>query len=116
MFRALKLIDVATGAEQAAYLAKDARPVAFSPDGKLLATALYTGEECFSGTWRRGSEVVLAEHKGLIFCVDFAPDGKRLATACEDGSVKITGPPPQRRAILSRAPPRRRKTRQRQSP
>ena len=79
MFRALKLIDVATGEVRASLpLENNASPVAFSPDGKLLATALHTGEVLVWDVTSSRRKWTLAEHKGLVFRIDFAP-GRQVA-------------------------------------
>ena len=65
--------------------------VAWSPDGKRLATASWaqrvtvwdatTGKETFS----------LRGHRGRVNSVAWSPDGARLASAGDDGTVKIWG-------------------------
>src|SRR5262249_19137364 len=69
------------------------RCVAFSPDGKLLASA--------SGNYGQSGEVkvwdvatgrehlCLHGHKDLVSCVVFSPDGRRLAAA--NGGVRARG-------------------------
>jgi WD40 repeat protein len=67
--------------------------MAFSPDGKTLATVsrdvnatiklwdARTAQERGTGTLRG--------HTGTIHCVAFSPDGKRLATASADRTIKL---------------------------
>jgi WD40 repeat protein len=63
--------------------------VAFSPDGKRLATASYNH---MAKIWDAdsGQEVLtLRGHSNNVNSVAFSPDGKRLATASNDNTAKI---------------------------
>ena len=67
------------------------RSIAFSPDGKLIATASWTGDLPVT-LWdgNSGSMLfVLTGHFGSITAVDFSPDSKTLATASLDSTVRI---------------------------
>jgi WD40 repeat protein len=67
--------------------------VAFSPDGKRLASASGTyqaGEPGEVKVWdmERGKELyTLLGHNSCVFCVAFSPDGKRLVTS--DGAWRL---------------------------
>lgn len=63
--------------------------VAFSPDGKLLATA---GYDRLIKLWdiATGQEVrTLKDHSDTIYALTFSPDGKLLASAAADRAVKV---------------------------
>jgi serine/threonine protein kinase len=67
----------------------DARCVAFSPNGTLLATG---GQDGLIKTWDvpDGKErKVFKGHKGEVYAIGFAPTGKLLASIGEDRSLRL---------------------------
>ncbi len=63
--------------------------MAYSPDGKRLATA---SEDQTAKVWdaETGKELLtLRGHSGSVYGVAYSPDGKRLATASADGTVQV---------------------------
>src|SRR5581483_997993 len=75
-----------------------AHSVAFSHDGKILATA---GQDSYVRLWALPTGMELASFKGpggLINAVCFSPDDKTIAFACDNGAVllaEIKQPPGQ---------------------
>lgn len=65
------------------------RSVAFSPDGKMLATG---SEDNTAKVWNleTGEPILTLEgHRNFVASVAFSFDGKKLATGSEDNTVKI---------------------------
>jgi WD40 repeat protein len=69
--------------------------VAFSPDGRLLASAggrRYSPAGTVLKVWdaQTGQELLsLRGHTGIVYCVAFSPDGRRLASGSVDQTVKL---------------------------
>jgi RNA polymerase sigma factor (sigma-70 family) len=89
--RALVLWDAATGKVLRVFPNRgQPRAVAFSPDGKAIATSLLTAQ-----LWDVATGKLLSEMKNVqspTNALAFAPDGKTLATANEDGAVHLWDP------------------------
>jgi WD40 repeat protein/DNA-binding SARP family transcriptional activator len=70
---------------------RDVYTIAFSPDGKLLASA---GGDKVIKVWDSSNGQLLHEmhgHTATVLDVEFSPDGKIIASSSEDESVKIWG-------------------------
>jgi len=86
----LKLWDVATGDVQVTLADRGAvRWVAYSPDGKHLATAEHNGLARLRNP--ETGEIVheLAGHEDGLDCVVFSPDSRTVATTSWDRTVKL---------------------------
>src|SRR2546428_21020 len=66
--------------------------VAFSPDGKLLATAGFDNVIKL-WEWPGGKEArTLAGHTGPVYCVAFHPNGTTLASGSLDKTIRLWNP------------------------
>jgi WD40 repeat protein/energy-coupling factor transporter ATP-binding protein EcfA2 len=63
--------------------------VAFSPDGRRLATASFDKSAKIWDAETGKDLMTLTGHEGWVWSVSFSPDGRRLATASMDKTVKI---------------------------
>ena len=63
--------------------------VAFSPDGKLLASGSWDNTIVLWDVDRRRLLTRLKGHKKKVFSVAFSPDGKRLASGSQDQTILL---------------------------
>jgi WD40 repeat protein len=69
--------------------AKGIRSLAFSPDGKTLALALYDGKIKLLDSATGKEQQTLPGHANGVNCVAFSPDGLTLASASLDQTAKL---------------------------
>lgn len=65
------------------------RSVAFTPDGRLLASAGDDGTIRLYRTVDGSPAGVLTAHTGKVFSIAFSPNGKLLASASDDGTIRL---------------------------
>jgi WD40 repeat protein len=87
----IKLIEVATGKEQATINKNTAsrRPIVFSPDGKTLA---WGSDDGTITVWDVAKAKELASFKGHsreVSCLAFSPDSKILVSGSADTNIKL---------------------------
>jgi WD40 repeat protein len=63
--------------------------VAFSPDGRLLASSSHDFTVQVTPLDDPGATKVLPPHLGTVFDLRFSPDGRYLITASDDGSMRV---------------------------
>jgi WD40 repeat protein len=86
----VKWWDMKTGEQESLSQGRTTKVLAtaFSPDGKLFATASAGPAIKLWDTATGQTTELLTDHEGPIFALVFSPDGKELATAGWDGTVR----------------------------
>ena len=90
--RTIKLWDVASGRELRTLSGHtgDVLSVAFSPDGKTLASGAFRDYTIRLWDVASGRELrALSGHRGDITSVAFSPDGRVLASGSDDNTIKL---------------------------
>ena len=66
-----------------------AQSMAYSPDGRQLATARTSDNVAHVWDAQSGTELLRLQHDGVVLAVAFSPDGQYIATGSADGSTRI---------------------------
>src|SRR5690349_5654935 len=66
--------------------------VAFSPDGKVLATGSYDNTVKLWDFKARKELLTLKGHTAPVYSVAWSPDGKTLASASQDKTIRLWNP------------------------
>jgi WD40 repeat protein len=87
----IKLWSVATGKEQATLKGhtRDVWSLAFSPDGKTLASGCEDGTIKLWDVARSKELATLKGHESRVSVLAFSPDGNTLASGSEDKTIKL---------------------------
>ena len=87
----IKVWDATSGAESLTLKGHTGgvTSVAFSPDGKRLASASGDNTVKLWDVTTGAESLTLKGHCGVVRSVAFSPDGKRLASASDDATVKV---------------------------
>jgi WD40 repeat protein len=89
--KTVRLWDVAEGRERAALRvpAEEDCPLAFSPDGKMLAVGASDGTIKLCDATTGNERATYRGHAHWVQSVVFGPDGKTLASGSFDGTIKL---------------------------
>lgn len=87
----IKLWNIETGEVAATFRGhgKDITSLAFSPDGKTLASSGKDSKVLLWNVATGRNAMLLTEHDENVFYIGFSPDGKTIATGSWDDTVKL---------------------------
>ena len=83
------LWDITTGSERQTIRSQRPMGIAFSPDGKTLASTSESHDVVLWDVWSGRQLRLLSGHSSQVFGVAYSKDGTKLATAEADGSLRI---------------------------
>ncbi len=78
--------------------------LAYSPDGRTLATGYENGAFELWDVATRTRRATLSGHTERVWCVAFAPDGHTVATTSHDGTIRLWEPAEHPDRVIFRGP------------
>ena len=85
----IRLWDVTTGQHITTFEVDAGRSIAYSPDGRTIASGSNGGPIHLWDIGTRQVKTTLRGHADIISSIAYSPDGNTIATACRDHTVRL---------------------------